>query len=62
MIFATTTFFLSWFFYIRFADEKKFHTFYPTVLLAMYLASTVDLLGSHHYKLWEYKEEATEAL
>ncbi|WP_134703563.1 CBO0543 family protein [Ammoniphilus sp. YIM 78166] len=62
MLFSITTFTLAWLAYIRFADKTKFHKLYPTVLLAMYLASSVDLFGSHHYKLWDYREEDKEGI
>lgn len=44
---------LAWICFICFADKKRIREFYPTCLLAMYLASTGDF-GAHHYDLWNY--------
>ncbi|RKD24978.1 hypothetical protein BEP19_03840 [Ammoniphilus oxalaticus] len=53
MIFFLGLFILSWIWFLLFADKSKFRLFYPSVLLAMYLACAVDFFA-HHYELWNY--------
>jgi len=53
MLYFVTLFVLSWTWFIGLADKTKFRIFFPTCLLAMYLASTVDFYA-HHYGLWNY--------
>lgn len=53
MVFSITLFVVSWICFFIFADTKKFHLYWTTCLLAMFLACTVDSFA-HDFSLWEY--------
>jgi hypothetical protein len=56
MTFSLTLFVTSWVCFLIFSKKNKLRLFYSTCLLAMYLASIVDLLGGHHFPLWDYPD------
>jgi hypothetical protein len=58
MAFTITLFLMAWICFIIFAEKEKFLLFYSTCLLAMYLAAFVDLLGGHHFPLWDYPDSS----
>lgn len=56
MAFSITLFVISWICFAIFADKSKFHLFYPTCLLAIYLSCAVDFFATEHYILWDYPQ------
>lgn len=53
MTFSIILFVISWLCFFVFSDKKKFYLIVPTCYIAMFLASTSDMM-TNVYPLWEY--------